>query len=268
MCKKILIAGVAVVLGLLVVKKTELGSHLSTFWKHTKTSVRNAVPIDNEIDRLRDEIARLGKDYKTHYSSLAEEMVAINRLKKEITEVEKGLDKQKADIDTMKTDLKSGTRIIEYGDVRYSREQVERQLKRSFESYKRCEEGLKAKKELLEAREQGLAAAKDKLSEMMRARTEMEVELARLEAEFKSLQVAQTRSKFKLDDSDFARVKEAIARLQDRIETERTTAEIAGQFADGPVKVAEKVEKRDLLQEIEEYFNSSEVKVNTKVSQK
>jgi peptidoglycan hydrolase CwlO-like protein len=263
MCKKFLIAGVAVALGLLVVKKTEVGSHLRAWWKDGKNFVQNSIPIPTEIDRLKGEIDRLDSVYRSQFEPFAEEAVSVEKLRNEIAQIEKKLEQQKTDIQTMKTDLSSGVSKITYGDVSYPRERVEADLSRRFASFKVCQAGLKAKQELLEAKEEKLSHARNRLEEMKNAKAEMQTELARLEAEYEGVKAAQVKSNFHIDDSELSRIKESMARLQDRVKVEKKKLELAGQFLTSPVKVSEKVEKRDLIKEIDTYFGQNDVRVTS-----
>jgi len=265
MCKKFLIAGVAVVLGLMVVKKTEVGSHLRALWRDGKSFVQNSIPIDSEIERLRGEIERLDSVYRNQFDPVAQEMVSVENLRKEIAEIEKRLDTEKTNIQTMKRDLESGAVKITYGDVTYPRERIERDLARRFAAFQTCETGLKAKKDLLEAKEDKLSQARNRLEQMKNAKAEMQAELARLEAEYEGVKVAQVKSDFRIDDSELTRIKASMAHLQDRVKDEKNKLELAGQFLTSPVKV-EKTAKRDLIKEIDEYFNKGDIKIEGKVA--
>jgi chromosome segregation ATPase len=264
MCKKFLIAGVAVALGLMVVKKTEVGSHLRAWWRDGKSFVQNSIPIDSEIERLRGDIARFDSVYKTQFHPVAAEAVAVEGLREEIAKVEKRLADQRSDIDIMTNDLKSEAKLITYGDVTYPREKVKADLARRFDAYKTCEAGLKAKKELLEAKEEKLAQAMKKLEEMKNARTEMEAELARLEADYEGVKTARARSNFQIDDSELSRLRGSMADLKKRIQTEKKTLEIAGQFISTSLnpRVEKTSDKRDLVKEIEDHFGKNDVRVS------
>jgi chromosome segregation ATPase len=263
MCKKFLIAGVAVALGLLVVRKTEVGSHLRAWWRDGKNLVQNSVPIPNEIERLKAEIERLDNVYRNQFDPVAREMQAVDKLTEEIAEIEKRLAKHKSDIHTMKTDLESGATKITYGDFTWPRERIEKELARRFDAYQTCEKGLEAKKDLLEAKKEKLASAMKKLEEMKNAKFLMMAEVDRLETDYANVVNAQEKTNLQIDDSDLSRIKSSLARLKDRIQFEKKKCELAGQFIDTKVKVTtEKVEKRDLIKEIDKYFGNSDVRIS------
>jgi chromosome segregation ATPase len=264
MCKKFLIAGVAVALGLMVVKKTEVGSHLRALWRDGKSFVQSSIPIDSEIERLRNDIARFDNIYKTQFHPVAAEAVAVENLKDEIAKCEKRLAEQRSDIEIMSNDLKSEAKLITYGDVTYPREKVTADLARRFDAYQTCEKGLNAKKELLEAKEEKLAQAMKKLDEMKNARTEMEAELARLEADYEGVKTARAKSNFQIDDSELSRLRGSMAELKTRIQTEKKTLELAGRFINSSLnpRVEKTSNKRDLVKEIDDYFGKNDVRVS------
>ncbi|HZY90835.1 MAG TPA: hypothetical protein VFE78_38780, partial [Gemmataceae bacterium] len=121
-----------------------------------------------------------------------------------------------------------------------------------------------AKRKLLESRQECLAKAREQLAAMQDARRDLEGEVSRLEAEYNTLKVAQTKSKFALDDSDLSKIKAGVAALRDRIKVASTQAALEGEFGDGPIPAADTVKTKDLLKEIDQHFGKDEGKVAVK----
>jgi len=264
MLKKLLIAAVAVLVGLTVVTSpTWVGSLLRTKWKDASAWCRQQVPVETEIQRLRDEVARLSTVSKTHFSALAEETVAVENLRKDIATLEANLTRQKKNVLALKEDLASNTEMIKYGDRTYSRDQVKTQLARDFEGYRTAEENLKAKRSLLEAKEASLSAAREQMKAMQDARVTLEDKLARLEAEIKKVRVAQTKSKLQFDDSELSRVKADVAALEDRIKVEQRKLELQAEYSHAPIPLTERVKEKDLVKDIEDHFGQGDQKVVT-----
>jgi len=260
MLKKLMIAAVAVVVGLTVVTSSGwLGSLVRTKCKNVSAWARDQVPVETEIQRLRDEVARLGGDSRSYFSKIAEEMVAVDNLKKDIATAEANLERQKKNILTLKSDLASGNEFVVYGDTRYSKARIKSQLARDFEAYKGAEQQVKAKRKLLEARDSNLTAAREQLGAMQETRRDLEVELARLEAEYSTVKVAQTRSKVQFDDSRLSSIKRDVARLQDRVKVEQKTLSLQAEFSSGPIPVTERVKANDLLKDIDTHFGKTEM---------
>jgi chromosome segregation ATPase len=260
MFKKVLIAGVAVVLGLMVVKNTHLGSLLRHWCDQAKTGIQNAVPIETEIAALRNDINNLDKDAETHYRAIAKEMTAVQALKKEIEHISANLEDMRQSLRIMREELKSDRNEFTIGDVKYSRKRYEGLALRTLDAIKRCEAELECKKEMLESRETSLATAETQLGSLRQARFEMEKQLVALEADFKKVKNAQIQSKFQLDDSELSKVKASLARLQERIDEQKNLLVVQGKFADKLPLANDKTPnvnatKRDPLKETDEYFN-------------
>ena len=81
MFKKIAIASVVVVAGLVLLAKTNLGSYAHTAWKKAKIGVSEQVPLEFEIERVRDEVSKLTPDMDKNFNAIAHEMVAIDNLR-------------------------------------------------------------------------------------------------------------------------------------------------------------------------------------------
>jgi chromosome segregation ATPase len=258
MLKKLLIAAVAVTIGVFLVHSTKLGGLVRVKWKDAAAWCNKQVPVETEIARLRDEIARLGNDTKAHCGVIAEEAVKVDDLKRSVSQIEAKLELQKKKIVTMKEALADGNKRVAIGDNEYPRNKVEKQLARDFESYKICEAQLAAQKKLLESRESCLAKAKEQLVAMQETRRDLEVEVSKLEADYNTLKVAQTKSKFNLDDSALSKVKEGVAALRTRIETERKTAAYVAEFDSGEINVTDTVKTKDLLKQIDDHFGKTE----------
>jgi chromosome segregation ATPase len=265
MLKKLLIAVVAVAVGLTVVKSTKLGSLMRVKWNDATAWCNKQIPVETEITRLRDEISRLGNDSKTHYSVIAEEMVKLDNLKREISEGESKLAQQKKKVTALRDALnEGGNKLVVLGEEKYPRVRVEKQLSRDFDLYKTCEGQLAAKRKLLESRQECLAKAREQLAAMQDTRRDLEVELSRLEAEYNTLKVAQTKSKFSLDDSELSKIKAGVAALRDRIAEQQKIAALQAEFGDGPIPAGDTVKTKDLLKQIDEHFGKDEGKVAVK----
>jgi len=265
MFKKLLIAAVAVLVGLTVVTSpTWLGSLLRTKWKNCTTWARKQVPVETEIQRLRDEVARLSNVTRKHFSDLAEETVAVENLRKDVSTLEANLARQKKHIVALKDDLASGEEFVKYDNVTYTKTQVKRTLSREFEAYKVAEEHLKAKRDLLAAKEESLSAAREQLKAMQDQRETLRNELARLEAEYKKVRVAQTRSKFQLDDSELSRIKADVNELENRINVEKTRLKLEAEYSEAPIPMTERVKEKDLIKDINDHFKTGKVAVEKK----
>jgi chromosome segregation ATPase len=265
MLKKIGIASVVVVAGLVLFTTTSLGSYCKLAWKKARAGVSNQIPIEVEIERVRDEISQLGPDMNKNLNAIAQEMVAIENLREDIKQTRANLDGQKKNILTMREDLenvkdRSETKFIDYGGKRYSAEKVRAKLARDWESYKQAEASLKAKEELLEAKEQSLAAAREQINAMKAKKEQLEVQVAQLEAELKTLRVAEARGSFKIDDSRLAHIESSLGEIRNRVKVAQNESVLKGEFQNDMIPVEKKVQTADVLKEIDGHFGKAEKK--------
>lgn len=256
MFKKIGIAAVVIGAGLVMLHSTGLSSYTATAFSKVRSTFKKQVPLEFEIERLRHEVTQLVPEMKKNFSSIAEEMVAVENLQNEIRLSEANLKKQSENIKTMRTDIQSGAREFIYGGMTFTVSRVKDKLERDWSSYKVGEVELKTKKQLLEAKEKSLDAARERLDSIRAQKQELELEVARLEAELKTVRLAQTKNKFHVDDSRLARCKATLADIRTRLNVEKKTSELENNFANDAIPVEKKTRNTsELINEINAHFN-------------
>jgi chromosome segregation ATPase len=256
MCKKLGIAAVLVAGSLLVLNGTKAGSYTKTWAHNLFNQCKKQVPLEFEVDCLRQQISQLVPNMRKQLSSIAEEKATIEQLRRRIEVTQAKLQTQKEAILTMTRDLDNGTKVIRYGGEEYSADRIRRKLDQDFESYKVAEAELKSQQELLEAKETALEPALKRLANIKQEKADLEIQLVKLEAKLKKVRLAQTRNKFQFDDSELGRCKQQLADLDHRIEVEKKTAELEGEFANDAIPVEKKDKPtKDLTKEIKGYFN-------------
>jgi len=265
--KKIVIWLLIIAGGLFLFRKTHLYSYVSTAWAKVKCGAKDQVPLEFEVDRVRNEIANLDNDIKDHLSPIAEEMANIKDLQKRIHETRDSLKQQKKTILAMTRDLDGGSKYISYGDEEYTADEVRAKLDQDFASYRRCEAELKAQEQLLAAKQKSLRAVRNQLASMKTLKRDLEVQLAQLEAELKTVRLAQTKDKYQLDDSRLSDIKASLAEIEHRLNVERAKTELNGQVASDPIPVHKKVKPvSDLTKEVKKYFGTKDTPERVRVS--
>jgi chromosome segregation ATPase len=262
MLKKIGIASVVVLAGLVLVTTTSLGSYVKLGIKKATQGVKSQIPIEVEIERVRDEISQLGPDMNKHLNAIAQEMVAIEKLRDDVKQTRANLEVQKKNILTMREDVqdKSDIQRVDYGGHLYTVAKIRDKLARDWQSYKQAEASLKAKEELLEAKEQSLAAAREQINAMKIKKEQLEVQVAQLEAELKTLRVAEARGSFKIDDSRLAHIESSLGEIRDRVKVAQNESVLKGEFQNDMIPVEKKVQTADVLKEIDSHFGKTETK--------
>jgi len=251
--KKAVFASAIVAGGLVLLNSVWSGS-VSTAWKRAQSKLERKIDPDFELARIRDEIAKLTPDMHKNISRIAEEMVAVESLERRVNE-------QQARLDTSKDELAAWTNAVEKGTTRvvlYGREVPLTQVKDKLRTCKNLEKELANNKKVLDAKRQGVDAARQQLVEMRQQKEQLEVMAAEYEAQLKTLALARTRTKVKLDDSRLAEIKASLERLRERIETERVTATLADQFNTGTLTEKKVESTKDVIDDAKEYLTPKE----------
>jgi len=260
MIKKVAIVALGVVAAMTALSFTRMGSYCGTAKDKLCGWANKQIPVELEIDRLRHEVGQLIPDMRKNRSVVAQEIVAVDNLRNDIATTRTNLENQRAGMLKLSKDLETETEFI-YNGSKYSKAEVAAKLDRDLASFKRVETELKAKEKLLDAKQQALDTAKTQLDAMMDQKRDLEVQIAQLEAELKSVRLLQTRSKFQLDDSRLADVKRSVKELQDRLRAERIETEMEGKFADTVGTTADKQPRSvgDVAKEVRDYLDTPKV---------
>ncbi|GIW81077.1 MAG: hypothetical protein KatS3mg105_2884 [Gemmatales bacterium] len=255
MCKKLGI-GVGILVALFALAAwTGLSSYTATAWSSIQKQVKGQVPLEFELERLRHEVAQLDPEMNRHISSIASEIVQVENLRQEIATTRENLAKRKQELLTMSEGLEKGSKFVTYDGRPYPAERVQKKLERDWASYQLAEAELKSKEELLAAKEQSLDVAREQLVAMRTLKHDLEVQIAQLEAELKSLRLAQAKDEFHFDHGQLSKCQGMLAEIKNRLATERKTLELRAEFTADPIPVHKKTKStHELIKEIREHF--------------
>ena len=261
MLKKIAFAALAVVAGLFILNSTHLGSYAKTAWHKVKKTAKCQVPLEFQLENARNEIAQLIPDMNNHIDLIAQETQAVRRLKEDIAVTRSNLAEQKKNIYAMKEDLKKEPVHVLYGGRPWGADRVRNKLTRDLASCQRCEKELESREKMLEAKETALEAAREQLASMKGEKDKLEVLVETMEAELKTLRVAQTRSQFHLDDSRLSRIKQNLDDIRDQMRAQQTASELRAEFLNDLIptdkKVSQPQSNEQLIKDVEAYLGDS-----------
>jgi len=257
MCKKLGVTALAVVAALFVLNRLDLLGYGKLAVQKMKSEVRSQIPPEVKIERLKQEIAQLVPDMKKHREAFAAEQVEIEKLKRQIAVTKANLKEREAEILTMRKELEDPNKaFVTFTGHQFPRAKVEARLASDWESFKQAEAHLKSQEDLFQARLENLDLAKQKLAEMKNKKEQLELKVAQLETDLRNLRLAQTKSEFKIDDSQLARCQGLLQEIEDRIAQEKTELELnKAEFAnDLVIPVKKHVQTENALKEIDARF--------------
>jgi len=263
MCKKLLIAALAIVVGVGVVSGTRLGSHFRLWYNKSSTWAKQQVPPETEIERLRMELSRLSNLDDRYYDQVARQKREVKKLRDKVTKDQASLARLETEIKAMRQVAADDAEFVVYNGNRYARKDVEQQVREDARKFLTDEEGVKADEDHLKELEKILAINEGKLKDLSIVRKKMEVKLRTLEKELAQERRLQTQGQMTLDDSQYSRINKEIEELENRVEDMKTKRELRGQSSRGPIRadLEKQEEAKKFDKTVEERFGKITPKV-------
>jgi len=255
MCKKLLIAAIAIAVGVGVVSGTRLGSHIRLKWHKAQQWAQEQVPLESEIERLKMEVASLSREDDRYYDRVAKQKMQVEKLRIRIAKNQAELTSRETEIKALREVLAEGGEFVVFNGTRYSRKEAETDVRLEATRFLADEKIVKADQENLRILEETLAANKSKLDGLALKRKEMEATLLILERELAQQRLKEQTS-LTVDDSRYNRVSKQIEEARERLELQRTKGELRGDSTKGPIRASEekKAKEQKINKEIEERF--------------
>jgi chromosome segregation ATPase len=249
--------------GLMVLSWAGLSSYPAAAFGKFRAAVKKQVPLEFEVERLRHQVAQLVPDMKKNISSIAEMTVSVENLREEVDRSRASLEKRQDNVLTMTKELETGATTVSYRGRDLPASILKDRLSQEFTDFQIADAELKTKEKLLEAKERELLAAREQLTTLRSQKQEMELEVARIEAELKTLRVAQSKSKYCVNNTSLDKCKATLADIRNRLKVEKTATQLHDEF-DGGSALGQKKTKsaKELTQEIKTYFNHAQTDSN------
>jgi len=259
MFKKLLIAMLAVVVGVGVVSGTRLGSHIRMKWTKAQDWAKEQVSLESEIERLKMEVANLKQTDDRYYDQVARQKQQVTKLRAKIDKARTALATQETYIREMRQALASDAQFVAYKGTRYNRAVVESDVRKEAILFMGDEKLLKQDEANLAVLEETLGANRTKLLGLAGQRKEMEAQLLVLEREL-AQQRLKEQSTVILEDGRYGKVNKEIDELRDRVNLQKTRAALRGEAHPGSIRAQEerKAEGNKVDQAIEERFGKLE----------
>jgi chromosome segregation ATPase len=246
MCKKVVIATLAVLVGLAVVKGTKIGSYLRMAKKDAAAWVDKQVKYETEIRRLRNDIDQLEKDDEIYFDRVASQRVDLRVKEENLKKNTAELAMFRNRLQTLRAALRDAgeTKQVSYNGRDYTTEQVEKQIDIDYDRYKVSKAQVASQENYLLSLKKALALNEDKMAQLKHNRQGMLTELQDLENELVELRQAQTASATVVDDSAYGRVKSDIVALKKRLAVDKEKLKVRGISDRGPIEQNEQEQAR------------------------
>lgn len=221
MIKKLLLVAVIGGLAFAAVKNTKFGS----FAKHEAAQIEeyfdSKVPVEKKVAALRKELKGLDKDVDRVTRELAAEIVNVRETAEELTTQKVAFADEEKRVRALADKIAAATSKVSYGSAEVSVDEAKGRLAADVKRVVARKTTVETLSNTLASRERikdFLAKQKD---ELVRQKVTLAAQIDQLEAEYKSLQLAQMESKFQFDDTRLARIKETLRDLKRSVDVTR-----------------------------------------------
>jgi len=228
--KKIVVLSLVALGGLYLLKKTNAGSYICTAWGNGRTALQRQVPRSFELDRVRNEIAKLDADIVAMLDPIAEKKWAVQQLERQVKAAQDGLTTRRTALAALAQKVEAGEQRVSFDNEQLSLNEAKARLANDFARLKADDGLLKSRRALLDAQKKTLQTAEAKLSQMRRQQAEFAQRLATLEAAEEDLTLKAITTPLRLDQSRVAEIKNTLDNVQKSQEIEAIKRSLEERF--------------------------------------
>jgi len=226
MLKKVVIAGLAVAVGVAVLAwlSPPLFEWLCYKGTHAGQDIENSVPLEDRIHMLEAKLKDFDKEKVKYFDQVAHSEREVKELSDDVAKSQKDLDLRWADIQARndgldKVSLK-GKNLDEY----------KKKLSQDFDAYQIDEKTLDAKKDLLDARTKALEDGKAQLATLESRKAELQAKLTNMEQDLKLVRMRQAEKKLDVSDNELAKWDAEANDLSGKIQDQKRSLELQDQY--------------------------------------
>jgi chromosome segregation ATPase len=201
MCKKLFLAGGAVLVGLLVISFTSVGSLAKVKWTDARGWMERQVPPETQLKQLQLEVDKIDTDIKRNLSKLAAQEVDFEKLDKNVAAMKEHQAQLKQDIAAMSKALDSKEQKVSWNGRVFRPTELALRLESKVNDYELRKAEIKTRDQLLASKRQSLELAHQRISEMREQKEKLRVTIAKLETRIENVKLQQVDCPVEVDGS-------------------------------------------------------------------
>jgi len=240
MLKKLVIAAAAVVVGLVVLKGTDLGSLVQVWWKDAVSCCARQIPPETRIKQLRMEIGKIDGDIRAAVDKLVTQEIACRNLKDNVEGLKGEQLQRKEEMTALISALEQENTRVSFKGQSLTAEAGQNKLDALRAKFEIGKESLKVKEQLLKNKGDQLALVAQRITRIKDKKIELTTLVEKLEAQLELVRIKQLDNKIEVNDSQVSKCEVLSERLKQMIAEEDLRAEKYAQFGlttDAPSKV-------------------------------
>lgn len=256
---------IAVVVGMLVSTGAGAMSYLKTA-QHTVTeSVRDAVPIGFELERVAQLTRELIPDIQASQKVAAQLETEVEYLQKEVKTISDQQDAARSQMEKLRAALEQTCETgILFGGKSFTKTQIEEDLERRLERYEQGAIQLQSREKLLATRRQTLGTAIDKIAQYRRSHDVLIERCEGLKAELRLAELASDAHQIDFDHSKVAAAKSLADEVEKKIRTIQRLVDRQSAHEEIPV---DSDADKPIAAKFDEYFETSFARSNKSQSE-
>ncbi|NQV25680.1 MAG: signal peptide-containing protein [Rhodopirellula sp.] len=251
---KYCVAGcVSIALASGVIFGNELFSYLRTSTGAVRETVRDAVPIEFELQRARDLIDDILPEIHANVRLIAEDEVEIAALEKDLVRSSEQLATDRRLLGQLREKLHTQNVSYEIGNRDYSRKQLTEQAALKLARLKDAEMIQASKQRLLENRQKSLQAAMQMLDRARDRKAQLEQKVESLVAQHRLVKASAIGSRFHVDDSKLSKADQLLSDIQKRVDV---SERVLAHDSISEITMEDVLDEDELLAEIDDHLGS------------
>jgi len=253
MLKKLVIAAAAVVVGLVILKKTDFGSLVQVCWKDGMTWCGKQVSPETRIKQLRLEIGKIDEDIKTAINGLVKVEVSHDRLKTDIARLQTKQEQRAKDMQALATALKQNSKQVTFNDQQLPSETAQNTLRSLTNQYRNGKVELKEMEERFGVLSEQVQLADEQLTKLKNKKDELLAVAGKLESKLARLRTKQLDTGVEVNDTQVNKCERLANQTEEALQEMDKRAEKYARYGLVPTPVVKEVQnKADAVKAAEE----------------
>jgi hypothetical protein len=266
MLKKLVIAAVAVVVGMAVLHSTRLGSHVKVWWQEAKAVVERQVPPEQRLKVLQVEIDKIDKEIRNNISKIAERQVNCDSLEKDVVALRGTVNGNREEVADLAKALDAKVEFVNFNGESFNRKAATHKLDLAVSTFKARKNELERKEQLLAERKKGLDIANQRITEMKAQRDQLTATVAELQTRIEMARLNHMADKLDIDDSQVGRCNALVKEIEQSLDRQTKEADLLKKYGYTNEAPAEKATRstEDVLNSAKEVLQDNGQRVVNK----
>jgi septal ring factor EnvC (AmiA/AmiB activator) len=254
MCKKVLVAAVAVILGVLLVTKTPAGDLVRGWWsdfcaycKAEKQARDAKEPPEKRIEHLRGEIGKIRGEVLKTVDTLVKMKLDVEEQEAALRPLDNQRTAREKDLREMTAALEEAGTKVSFQNATFSKERFKAKVVEATEKLNVTTSTLESRRKALQSKKAAVDALDKQIRKMQEKEQELNALADRLEAKLQELHLKKLENSVAVDNSKVSECEELAKQIERMLKEEDLKADelVKYNLTNAPEKPREEPAKSD-----------------------